>query len=93
MTYRQNNRDKNEAALIELWRACGCFVSQMDRMKGYDLVIVCPRTGVHIVEIKNPAYKWTLTDDEKKIKAEVEAAGGRYNIIETDEQARRLVWL
>jgi len=62
-------------------------------MKGYDLVIVCPRTGVHIVEIKNPAYEWELTPAEKKRKAEVEAAGGRYNIIETDEQARRLVGL
>jgi len=91
VTYRQNNRDRNEAALIELWRACGCFVSQMDRMKGYDLIIVCPRTGVHIVEVKNPAYKWELTDTEKRIKSEVEAAGGFYNIIQHEHEARRLI--
>ncbi len=93
MSHRQNNRDRNEAALIELWRAFGCFVSQMDRMKGYDLIVICPRTGTHLVEVKNPERKWTLTKDEARIKAEVESAGGVYNIIETEQQARELVGL
>lgn len=91
MSHRQNNRDKNEAALIELWRACGCMVIQMDRMKGFDLIVICPRTGTHLVEVKNPVQKWTLTDAEKRVQSEVESVGGGYNIIETLEQAEALI--
>ena len=90
MTYRQNNRDANEAALIELMVAVGCHVIQMDRHKGFDLLVFCPRTGTHIIEIKNPAHKWTLTTAEKARQFAVEAVGGVYNII-TDENKLRLL--
>ncbi len=63
----------------------------MDRYAGFDGVLITPGGGIHIVEVKNPARKWSLTDAEKQTKADVEARGGRYNIIQTVDDAVELV--
>ena len=86
----KNNRDKNEKALVELWAASGCVWIQQMAGQGCDGILIAPN-GVHIVEIKNPEYKWDLTDTEKETKKMVEFVGQKYNIIENDEQALELV--
>ena len=89
---RLNRRDANEAGLVQFWRALGCEWIEMSRHAGFDGVLVA-LNGVHIVEVKNPARRWTLTEAEQQRKAAVEQAGGRYNIVETDDDARRLIGL
>lgn len=90
MSYTKNKRDENEARLMEVWAKIGCLYIQMDKDAGFDGVLISPHTGVHIVEVKNPSRKWILTDAEKKVKAEVEAREGNYNIIESIDDAVRL---
>lgn len=85
-----DKRDANEKALVDLWRGLHCHWIPMDRNAGFDGVLISPFTGVHIVEVKNPDAKWKLTENEQKTKAEVEARGATYNIIETDTQAVKL---
>ena len=90
MTYA-SKRDANEARLIALWRASGCLVIQMDRRAGFDLLVICPRSGLHIVEIKDSHKSWTLTPAEKLTYMEVTRRGAAYNIITDEEQALKLI--
>jgi len=85
-----DKRDANEKNLVNLWRGLHCHWIEMDRYAGFDGVLISPFTGVHIVEVKNPDMKWKLTENEMKVRAEVEARGATYNIIEIDEQAIKL---
>lgn len=89
---RLNRRDNNESRIVEFWQALGCVWIPQSRHSGFDGVLVA-RNGVHIVEIKNPARRWTLTDAEQRRRAEVEAAGGVYNIVCNDDDARILIGL
>lgn len=85
-----SKRDANEKALVAVWRRLHCHWIPMDRNAGFDGVLVSPITGVHLVEVKNPAQRWSLTAAERQVKAEVEARGAIYRIIETEEQAVNL---
>jgi hypothetical protein len=85
-----DKRDTNEKELVKAWRQLHCYWIQMSRDAGFDGILLSPITGTHIVEVKNPERKWKLTDAEKKTKAEVEARGVPYRIIETVEQAVKL---
>lgn len=87
-----NRRDANEAGILDLWRALGCHVVPQPRQNGFDLVLVA-RNGVHLVEIKNPARRWELTEQEQRRKEKIEAAGGVYHIITTYDEARKLIGL
>jgi len=80
-------RDANEPAIVQALRAVGCIWIPMDRMAGFDAIVISPRTGTHMFEIKDPAKKWALTPAEQKRKDEVEAAGGLYCVVLTVEQA------
>jgi hypothetical protein len=84
-----DKRDANEAELVEVWRMAGSLWIPMSRDAGFDGVLVdCGR--VMIVEVKNPARKWQLSDAEKRRKAMVEEAGGVYHIVQTIDDARGL---
>lgn len=85
-----DKRDANEKDLVTVWRRMHCHWIPMDRNAGFDGVLISPHTGVHIVEVKNPERKWSLTEAEEKVKAEVLARGARYNIVETIDDAVRL---
>ena len=86
-----DKRDVNERRLIDLWRGIGCTVIQMDRNAGFDLLVI---RGINfikrtfIVEVKNPALKWKLTESESRLKEKI---GDEYNIIQTDEEALELI--
>jgi hypothetical protein len=86
MSYIKNKRDRNEKAILSLWRSLGCYCIQMKREQGYDWTVVSPHR-VAIVEIKMPEEVDHLTDSEKKCKAEVEAAGGEYFVVWDDATA------
>lgn len=90
MTHYKNRRDNNEARLVELWERSGCIWIPQDRHKGFDGVLLAPN-GNHIIEIKNPDENWKLTPAEEKRKAQLEAAGYVYNIIQTDNDALALL--
>lgn len=84
-------RDSNEPAIVQALRRVGCVWIPMDKMAGFDAIVISPRTGTHIFEIKDPAKKWKLTPAEEKRKAEVETAGGLYCIVTTADQALIIV--
>lgn len=90
MSYYKNDRDANEAALVQVWRAAGCIWIPQDRHAGFDGILLA-HNGNHIVEVKNPARKWKLTKAEQERKAELEARGYIYNIIETECDALALL--
>ena len=87
----KNNRDANERGIIELLQAAGCVVWQMDRKAGFDLLVISAG-DVEIVEVKNPAKKWKLTDAEQKKKDEVESVGGTYWIVTDEDSALRMAY-
>ena len=88
----KNNRDANERGIIEFLRAAGCIVWQMDRKDGFDLLVTSRQTGTHIVEVKNPARKWKLTEAEIKKRFEIESVGRTYWIIEDITDAKWLLY-
>jgi hypothetical protein len=91
--YNDRNPDANEASIRETIVAIGgCFVI-MGKHAGFDLVVCFPRTGTHIVEVKNPERKWKLTPAEIRAKKTIEASGCSYNIVATDDDVMRLAGL
>lgn len=74
-------RDKNERGIIAKLETLGYGVMQMDKAAGFDLLAVHGDI-VRIIEVKNPARKWQLTENEKKCKKFIEHHGGRYEIIQ-----------
>jgi hypothetical protein len=87
----RSKRDANEAALVELWRRLGCVTIPQAREAGFDLLVVCPRTGLHIVEVKDGSKRWKLTPAEMARCAEVQAAGACYSIVTNEAEALELV--
>ena len=84
--YSTGKRDKNESLICLAITACGGYARKMHESAGFDLLVVFPQTGVHIVEVKNPEYKWKLTSAEQYMMDTVEYHGGAYHVIETAEE-------
>ena len=82
-------RDVNEAELIALWRGVGCVVIPMDKNAGFDLLVI-HRGEVYIVEIKQEG-KYHLTEAEKSRCIQVELSGVPYSIIQTADDALRMI--
>ena len=87
---RASKRDKNEKAILEFIEAAGCVVIQMEPGQGFDLLVIA-QNGIHIVEIKNPAYRWELTHDESMMKISVEQVGQAYHICESIQDAGNII--
>ena len=79
-----DKRDANEREIITVARHAGAHVIQMDKNAGFDLLVI-HRSGVHIVEVKNPEYKWKFTPAEEAQMRRVEKAGQTYNVVEIAE--------
>lgn len=86
----KNKRDLNEAKIIEIWCGLGYTWLQMKPGQGFDGLLVTPQ-GMYIVEIKNPDEYWELTDSEKKLAESIEIMGQTYHIIESTEDALKLI--
>jgi Holliday junction resolvase len=87
-----DKRDANEKEIARFLERVGCEVIRQDRHAGFDLLVIAP-AGIYVCEVKNPARAWTLTDAEKEMQARIEQIGQKYNIIETVEDAAKLVGL
>lgn len=85
-----NRRDKNESAIVEAFRRCACTVIPMQPGQGFDLLVIAPN-GIHLVEVKNSDYSWELTQPESLLKIQAEQVGQVYSVIETVEDALRLI--
>jgi len=93
VSHLKNKRDLNENAILELWALMGCVWIPQPRENGFDGVL-CRSGKIWIVEIKNgnkPPSARKLTVGELKRKAQLEAIGVRYNVIENEHQAVELV--
>ena len=95
MTYTDNRRDSNEAELVAFWRAAGCLWIPMNRLAGFDGLLVVPTkigSGLFIVEVKRPGHA-NLTQAERELRDKVEDMGGCYNVVQTVQDAARLIGL
>lgn len=92
MARQAENRDKNEAEYVELWRRSGCYWIPMKAGAGFDGVLVSPQTGIRIVEVKNPlGFGTKLTDREQEVREQVILRGAAYDVIATLEEALKLI--
>jgi hypothetical protein len=87
--------DANQPSIVKTLRnvGAGWIPLSGDPTTGMDGLILF-RSKVYLAEIKDGAKKPSerqLTDKEKKRKAMVEAHGVDYNIIESEEDALRLI--
>jgi peptide methionine sulfoxide reductase MsrA len=81
--------DANKKEIVEVIKIMGCIWIDQDKYAGLDGFLVASN-GIHAVEIKNPAYRWELTDREKRCREEIERLGQKYNIIQTQDEALTL---
>ena len=83
--------DANQSTIVAELRDLGFLVAvTSDLGKGFpDIVVGDPRTGaVFLCEVKNPEYKWDLTEDEGRFH---ELWTGMVHIIEKTEDALRVM--
>lgn len=88
--------DGNQRQLDDLARQCGAAVIHASEAPGLGFDRIYVRDHVYIVEVKDPAQppnKRQLTDGEKKCKTAVEAAGGKYWVIESDNDLLKMFGL
>jgi len=86
---RADRRDENEREYVDLWRGLGYLWIPAKPGQGYDGILVTP-IDIFIVEVKNGARKWKLTESEQRVKDEVERLGHEYCIVEDLEDAEIL---
>lgn len=89
---RADRRDANEAELVAFWRQMGCVWIPMHPGQGFDGLLV-DRSGLYIVEIKNPKTGVHLTKCERDLRDAVENIGGTYYVISTLQLAAALIGL
>lgn len=89
--------DGNQKRLDELARNVGAVVLHVSAAPelGFDRLLI--RSGqMYIVEVKDgtkPPSARQLTEGEQKAKAKVESAGGKYWVIESDDDLLRMFGL
>ena len=85
-----SKRDANEADLIKMWRQLGAVVIEMDRRAGFDLLVI-HRGEVYIVEVKNGAARWRLTEAERARCTEIGTVNVPYSIVTNRREALELI--
>ena len=87
--------DSNQGKIDEAAEKVGCCIVRASKAPelGFDRLYI--RHGrVYIVEVKDgekPPSKRQLTDNEKRTRADIEAAGGVYHVIESVDDFYRMV--
>jgi hypothetical protein len=87
-----SKRDANESELITLWRKVGAVCIEMDRNAAFDLLVL-HRGEVYLVEVKAEGKRMRLTQRERERCTEVEAVGVPYNIVQTADDALKMLGL
>ncbi len=86
--------DRNQPEIVKALRDIGACVIITSQLKNAFDILVIAKGKVYIVEIKDgllPPSSRRLTEGELKCKAKVEAAGGKYHVINSIEEAIKLV--
>lgn len=91
---RAARTDSNHADVRDALRALQIHVEDTSRVgQGFPDLLAAHRGRVVAVEVKDgskPPSARTLTPDEQRWRARWEAAGGRYAVVETIDQAIQL---
>jgi hypothetical protein len=84
-------KDNNHAEIVAALESCGALCLDMtgDPKIGFDLLVV-HRALKHICEIKDGTGK-KLTPNEAKRKSDIESKGAVYNVIDSVEDALRMI--
>jgi hypothetical protein len=91
MTFKNTNRrDGNEGELLDFLMAQGGYWIQWKPGQGADGLYIDRFGWLYIVEFKRPG-NLKLTDDEKKLRDQVEKRGGKYHVIATMQQAANMI--
>ena len=80
-----DNRDDNEPEVFDAYIRIGAYARRMPPGSGFDLLVIL-EGQIEIVEVKRIGDN-RLTDVERTFKAAWEAAGGKYHIVHTAEEA------
>jgi len=84
----RQRKDGNERGIVLALRAAGCYVQQMDRSAGFDLLVM--RGGeTWAIEVKQPGE--TYTENEIKTCTAIQAHGGQYHTARSIDDALRIV--
>ncbi len=92
--YHVARRDANEKEMVEAWHACGALWFPQPETSGFDGILLCKDGSVHFVEVKDlraQHNKFYLTENERKIRQEIEARGQKYELVTNMVQALALV--
>ena len=87
--------DANQPKIVKVWRDIGAvwIPTSRDPTIGFDGIVIF-RSRIYLVEIKNGELTLSarrLTDTERKRKAQVEASGVHYWIIEDADDALEML--
>jgi hypothetical protein len=83
--FRKAHRDDNEGGIVTVLDTARIPYCLMPPEAGFDILVM---TGpMEAWEVKNPAYKWTLTKAEHERKDYCKRNGITYRVIENIEQA------
>jgi len=83
--YSNDRRDRNEGRIILKMQALypRSVIIKMRPGQGCDLIWIT-HLFCEPVEVKNPAERWSLTDEESDLKARLESIGRRLWVPETE---------
>lgn len=88
-TFSPGSRDKNEPEITEIIRAYHVPYGLLPEGFGADILLfTSPMT---LIEVKNPSYKWSLTDKEKERQAYCIEHNIPYHIVETQEEIAEIL--
>jgi len=91
---RAARTDSNHQDIVKSLRDIGCTVLNTHQLKNAFDILVGYRGNLFIVEIKDgdkPKSARKLTEGEEKCKRDFERVGVSYNVIESVEEAIKLV--
>ena len=94
MMKRNAKVDSNQSEIVSALRRVGCYVLHLHQLKNCFDLLICWRGQTWCVEVKDgskPPSKRKLTEGEQACKDELERVGVKYHIIESVDQALRLV--
>jgi hypothetical protein len=83
--FRKAHRDDNEPQITAILDRCQIPYCMMPPTAGFDLLVMV--SPMEAWEVKNGAYKWTLTKAEHERKDYCKRNGIKYRIIQTIEEA------
>lgn len=87
--YHSAKADKNQPEIVKEFRRLGAHVLHLHRLKNCCDLAVCWKGETVMVEVKMPGKP--LTEGEDKFASEWMAAGGKYAVITSIEEARGLI--